>query len=81
MSTSTRFNLKVFARVLNKRHPGKPHFTVLSSIKLVRLFILKEVQPSTESEMIKRLTFDSLFQPQRLRMTMAVTFSRPFPPK
>ena len=81
MSTSTRFNLKVFARVLKKRHPGKPHFTFFSPKTLVRLFILKEVKPSTESEMIKLLTFDSLFQPQRLRMTMAVTFSRPFPPK
>ena len=77
MSTSTRFNLNVFARVLKKRHPGKPHFTVFSSIKIVRLFILKEVKPSTESKMIKLLTFDYLFPPRRLRMTMAVTFSRP----
>ena len=77
MSTSTRFNLKVFARVLKKRHPGKLHFTFFSSIKIVRLFILKEVKPSTESKMIKLLTFDYLFPPRRLRMTMAVTFSRP----
>ena len=77
MSTSTRFNLKVFARVLKKRHPGKPHFTFFSPKTLVRLFILKKVKPSTESRMIKLLTFDYLFQPQRLRMTMAVTFSRP----
>ena len=52
-----RFNLKVFARVLKKRHPGKLHFTFFSSIKIVRLFILKEVKPSTESKMVKLLTF------------------------
>ena len=74
MSTSTRFNLEVFARVLKKRHPGKPHFTLFSPKKLVRLFILKEVKPSPESKMIKLLTFDYLFPPRR--MTMAVTFSR-----
>ena len=76
LSTSTRFNLKVFARALKKRHPGKLHFNFFSPKKLVRLFILKEAKPSTESRMIKLVTFDSLFPPQRLRMTMAVTFSR-----
>ena len=77
MSTSTRFKLKVFARVLKKRHPGQLHFTFFSPKKLVRLFIPKEVKPSTESKMVKLLTFDYLFPPQLLRMTMAVTFSRP----
>ena len=43
----------------------------------MRLFILKEVKPSTESKTIKLLTFDYLFPKQRLTMTMAVTFSRP----
>ena len=31
--------LKVYARVLKKRHPGKLHFTLFSPKKLVRLFI------------------------------------------
>ena len=33
--------------------------------KLVRLNLLKEVKPSTDSEMIKLLTFDTLLPPLR----------------
>ena len=48
-----------------QRHPGKLHFTFFSPKKLVRLFILKEVKPSPDSKMIKRLTFEqyNLFPP------------------
>ena len=84
MSTSTRFNLNVFARVLKKRHPGKPHLTFFfSSIKLVRLFILKDVKPSLDSRMKELLTFDNSFSRHydtlaktRSRMTTSIVFSR-----
>ena len=47
--------LKVFVRVLKKRQPGK----------LVRLFILKEVEPFPDNKMIKLLTL----------LTLTATFS------
>ena len=51
--------------VLKKRHPRKFQFTFFHQQKLVRLFILKEVKPSPDSERIKLLTFDNLFLPLR----------------
>ena len=58
-STSTRVNLK-FARSKKKGTP-KASFYFFSPKKLVGLFILKEVKPSPDSKMIKRLRFDNLF--------------------
>ena len=51
--------LKVFARVLKKRHPGKLHFPFFffHQKKLIRLFILKEVKPSTDRRVKELLTF------------------------
>ena len=46
-------------------NPGKLLFSFFSLKKLVRLIILKEVKPSPESKMIKRLTFENLFPPLR----------------
>ena len=58
--------LKVFARVLKKRQPGKLHFPFFfSPKKFVRLFILKQVQPFPDRKIIKLLTFDNLFPPLR----------------
>ena len=60
--------LKVFAHVLKKRTPcRKASFSFFSPKKLVRLFILKEVEPSPDSKMIKLLTFEqcNLFPPLR----------------
>ena len=48
-----------------KRHPRRLHFTFISPKKLVRLFILKGLKPSPDSRMMKFLTFDNLFPPQR----------------
>ena len=58
--------LKDFARVLNnKKKTGQLHFYFSSPKKLVRLFKRKEVRPSPDSKMIKRLTFDNFFTPLR----------------
>ena len=81
--TSTRCNLKFFfTRVLNKRHPEKLHFTVFSPKRLVQLFILMEVEPSSDSKRIElphlitcSRHYDILAK-TRSRMTSAITFSR-----
>ena len=58
--------LKVFARVLKNRHPGKLHFPFFFHQKeLIRLFILKEVKPSPDRKVKELLTFDKLFPPLR----------------
>ena len=58
--------LKVYVRVLKKRQPGKLHFTFFfSPKKLVRLFILKGVKPSSDGTMMKLVIFDNLLQPLR----------------
>ena len=65
-STSTRFNLKVFALVLNERKtPRKASFYHFSRKKVRRLFMLKEVKPPPDSKMIKLLAFDNFFLPLR----------------
>ena len=69
-STSTRFYLKVL-RVLSKKKkkkiktPRKASFYFFSLKKLVGLFLLKEVKPTSDRKMIKLLTFDNLFPPLR----------------
>ena len=65
MTTSTRFNLKFFTRVLKRRHPGKLLFSLFSPKKSVRLIKQKDVKPSPDSKMIKLLTFENLFPPLR----------------
>ena len=45
--------LNVFARVLEKKTPGKLHFTSFFFTKKVRLFTLKKFKPSPDSNMIK----------------------------
>ena len=60
--------LKVFARVLKKRHPGKLHFPFFFFFhqkKLTRLFILKEVKPSPDRRVKELLTFNNLLPPLR----------------
>ena len=59
--------LKVFARVLKKRHPGKLHFPFFffHQKKLIRLFILKEVKPSPYGRVKELLTFNNLIPPLR----------------
>ena len=49
--------------MFSKKLPRKASFYFFSPKKLVRLFILKEVKPSPDSKMIKRLTFDKFFPP------------------
>ena len=53
--------LKVFARVLEKDTTESFTLLFFSPKKLVRLFILKEVNPSPDSKIIQLLTFDNLF--------------------
>ena len=48
-----------------KKTPWKDSFYFFSPKKLVGLFILKEVKPSTDGKMIKLLTFEDLFPPLR----------------
>ena len=58
-----QIKLNVFARVLEKRHPGKLHFTFFPPRKLGWLFMPKEIKPTPYSTIIKLLTFDILFSP------------------
>ena len=62
-STSTKFNLKFSLLFSKKKSPGKLHFTFFHQKKLVRLFILKEVKPSPDGKIVKRLTFVKLVPP------------------
>ena len=62
-STSARFELKILGVFSKNIHSGKFHFLFFTPKKLIRLFILKEVKPSSHRKMIKLLTFDNLFPP------------------
>ena len=75
--------MKVFARVLKKRHPGKASFYLFSLKKLIQLFILKEVKPSPDRKMIIKLLavitcsrYYDILAKSRCRMTTAITFPR-----
>ena len=57
--TSTRVNLK-FLHVFSEKNTPESFILLFSPKKLVRLFILKEVQSSSDSKMMKLLTFDNL---------------------
>ena len=59
--------LRVFARFLRQNDTPETYMYILLFVpkKLVRLFILKEVKPTPDSRMIKRLTFGNLFPPLR----------------
>ena len=56
--------VKVLMRIL-KKDTLERFILLFSPKKLVGLFILKEVKPSTDGKMIKLLTFDDLFPPLR----------------
>ena len=56
--------LKVLMLILKKDTP-ETFILLFSPNKSVRLFILKEVKPSTDGKMIKLLTFEDLFPPLR----------------
>ena len=51
-------------RVLRKDTP-ESSIILFSTKKLLRFFILKKVKASSDSKMIKLLTFDNLFPPLR----------------
>ena len=55
----------MFLRLFSKKAPPESFIVLGSPKKFVRLFILKEVKPLPDSEMIKLLTFDNLFPPLR----------------
>ena len=59
--TSTRFDLKVFSRILKIQIPRKASFYHFSPEKLALLPLVKEVAPSPDRKMINLLTFDILF--------------------
>lgn len=64
MTSRTRFDLKLFVRILKKLHPGKLHYT-FSPKKFPRIFLVKKVQFSTNRKRIILLAVDKLLPPLR----------------
>ena len=56
---------QVFSRIINKQTPRNSSLYFFSPEKLALLSLLKEVEPSPDCKMLKRLTFDNLFPPLR----------------
>ena len=56
---------KDFSRIVKNWHPGILHCTFFPPEKIALLSLLNEVEPSPDCNMLKRLTFDNLFPPQR----------------
>ena len=59
----SRLSLEDFALVLKIKDTAESFILLFFTRKVVRLFILKGVKPSTDRQVIKFLTFDDLFSP------------------
>ena len=60
-TTSTRFNLKAFSRILKIQTPFESFILPFFTRKVSTVPLMKEVTPSPDRKMIKRLTFDNFF--------------------
>ena len=66
MNTRMRFTLKFFSHIQKKKKdPGKLHCPFVTRRVSTVIIFLKVVKPSSDCKMIKLLTFDDLFPPQR----------------
>ena len=59
----SRLSLEDFACVLKIKDTAESFIFLFFTRKVVRLFILKGVKPSTDGKVITFLTFDNLFPP------------------
>ena len=80
-TTTTRFDW-IFYRVFSKtRHPRKLHWTCASPETLALLSLLKEIKPSSDRKMIKRVTFDNSSATTTFTLKLIVEWRRSFPAK